>query len=226
MWQKIDYRVRSIKANKPANGPKRPELRKSRPLIRPLIENMRCREPNSNGKSRANLLAISTGLMKQASAAWLADNVPRLGAALSFYTLFSLAPVLIVAVSTAGIVFGRTERFFNSFKDCSARLPTWSPALPAHLMHFLSLTSRMAPHPLIAIGSRTLSAAPRSGTPSLCYEASRSPRLNLPRTTPDRTVPHVLGNRGRAQRSFLLIEESAASWNALDGAVISDSGNR
>ena len=55
---------------------------------------------------RTNLLAIFTGLMKQAGAAWLADNVPRLGAALSFYTLFSLAPVLIVAVSSAGLVFG------------------------------------------------------------------------------------------------------------------------
>jgi membrane protein len=54
-----------------------------------------------------NLLATSTALMKQAGAASFADNVPRLGAALSFYTLFSLTPVLIVAVSTAGIVFGQ-----------------------------------------------------------------------------------------------------------------------
>jgi membrane protein len=53
------------------------------------------------------LLRISTALIKQAGGAWLADNVPRLGAALSFYTLFSLAPVLIVAVSIAGIVFGQ-----------------------------------------------------------------------------------------------------------------------
>jgi membrane protein len=53
------------------------------------------------------LLTASTALIKQAGSAWLADNVPRLGAALSFYALFSLAPVLIVAVSTAGIVFGQ-----------------------------------------------------------------------------------------------------------------------
>ena len=36
----------------------------------------------------------------------MADNAPRLGAALAFYSLFSLAPVLIVAVSVAGFVFG------------------------------------------------------------------------------------------------------------------------
>jgi membrane protein len=53
------------------------------------------------------LLRTSVALIKQAGAAWLADNVPRLGAALSFYTSFSLAPVLIVAVSIAGIVFGQ-----------------------------------------------------------------------------------------------------------------------
>jgi membrane protein len=45
-------------------------------------------------------------LLREAGAAWLADNAPRLGAALAFYTLFSLAPVLIVAVSVAGFVFG------------------------------------------------------------------------------------------------------------------------
>jgi len=46
-------------------------------------------------------------LLREAGAAWLADNAPRLGAALAFYTLFSLAPVLIVAVSVAGFVFGK-----------------------------------------------------------------------------------------------------------------------
>ena len=45
-------------------------------------------------------------IFKQAASAWLNDNAPRLGAALAFYTLFSLAPVLIVVVSMAGLVLG------------------------------------------------------------------------------------------------------------------------
>jgi membrane protein len=57
---------------------------------------------NPRGSLPANLLAA----FKQAAAAWLADNAPRLGAALAFYTLFSLAPVLIVVVSMARLVFG------------------------------------------------------------------------------------------------------------------------
>jgi membrane protein len=39
-------------------------------------------------------------------AGWWNDNVPRMGAALAYYTLFSLAPVLIVAIAVAGLAFG------------------------------------------------------------------------------------------------------------------------
>jgi membrane protein len=63
-------------------------------------------ETGSEGKSRVRLLETLTDLFKQAGAAWLDDDAPTLGAALAFYTLFSLAPVLIVAVSVAGFAFG------------------------------------------------------------------------------------------------------------------------
>jgi membrane protein len=63
-------------------------------------------ETSSGRKSRVSLLETLTALHRQAGAAWLADNAPRFGAALAFYTLFSIAPVLIVAVSVAGFVFG------------------------------------------------------------------------------------------------------------------------
>ncbi|OGU71630.1 MAG: ribonuclease BN [Ignavibacteria bacterium RBG_16_34_14] len=37
---------------------------------------------------------------------WLDDKAPKLGAALSFYTIFSLAPLLIIVISVAGFIFG------------------------------------------------------------------------------------------------------------------------
>src|SRR5690606_34495151 len=37
---------------------------------------------------------------------WIADFAPSMGAALSYYTLFSLAPLLLIIVSVAGLVFG------------------------------------------------------------------------------------------------------------------------
>ena len=63
-------------------------------------------ETKSSEKSPTSLLKTVAALLRQACAAWLDDDAPTLGAALAFYTLFSLAPVLIVAVSVAGVVFG------------------------------------------------------------------------------------------------------------------------
>ena len=45
-------------------------------------------------------------VVKRALAGWWNDNVPRLGASLSYYTLFALAPVLVVAIAIAGLAFG------------------------------------------------------------------------------------------------------------------------
>jgi membrane protein len=38
---------------------------------------------------------------------WNADNATQMGAALAFYTFFSLAPLLIIAIAVAGLAFGR-----------------------------------------------------------------------------------------------------------------------
>lgn len=46
------------------------------------------------------------GLIKQVASSWLDDYVPSMGAALAFYTMFSLAPLLLIVVSVAGLVFG------------------------------------------------------------------------------------------------------------------------
>jgi membrane protein len=45
--------------------------------------------------------------MKETVGAWNDDNIPRLGAALAFYTLLSLAPLLVVVVAIAGIAYGK-----------------------------------------------------------------------------------------------------------------------
>ena len=38
--------------------------------------------------------------------AWWDDDAPRLGASLAYYTLFAIAPILIVATAVAGMAFG------------------------------------------------------------------------------------------------------------------------
>jgi membrane protein len=46
-------------------------------------------------------------LLKQTGSEWLEDKAPRLGAALAYYTIFSLAPLLVIIIAVAGFVFGR-----------------------------------------------------------------------------------------------------------------------
>jgi membrane protein len=46
------------------------------------------------------------GLILTAAKGWSSDNVPRLGASLAYYTLFSIAPVLIIVIAIVGFVFG------------------------------------------------------------------------------------------------------------------------
>ena len=46
-------------------------------------------------------------VLRKATNAWIADHAQSMGAALSYYTVFSLAPPLLIAISVAGLVFGR-----------------------------------------------------------------------------------------------------------------------
>jgi membrane protein len=45
-------------------------------------------------------------LLRQAVKAWSDDYAPSMGAALSYYTLFSIAPLLLIVIAVAGWVFG------------------------------------------------------------------------------------------------------------------------
>lgn len=48
-------------------------------------------------------------LLKETFQEWSDDKAPRLGAALSFYTIFSLAPILIITIAVAGFFLGRAD---------------------------------------------------------------------------------------------------------------------
>src|SRR5579862_5003137 len=45
-------------------------------------------------------------LFRDAISEWSADRVPRLGAALAYYSIFSLSPLLLIVLWVAGLVFG------------------------------------------------------------------------------------------------------------------------
>ena len=45
-------------------------------------------------------------LCKEAVTSWQEDYAPSMGAALAYYTVFSIAPLLLIVISVAGLVFG------------------------------------------------------------------------------------------------------------------------
>jgi membrane protein len=56
---------------------------------------------------RKATLAAWCDLWRAAGTAWLADRAPSMGAAMAYYMVFSLAPVLILVIAVAGLVFGQ-----------------------------------------------------------------------------------------------------------------------
>ncbi|MET0542147.1 MAG: YihY/virulence factor BrkB family protein [Variovorax sp.] len=46
-------------------------------------------------------------LCRKAVTAWIDDFAPSMGAAISYYTMFSLAPLLVIVIAVAGALFGR-----------------------------------------------------------------------------------------------------------------------
>jgi membrane protein len=45
-------------------------------------------------------------LTKTAFSSWIDDYAPSMGAALAYYTMFSIAPLLLIVISIAGLIFG------------------------------------------------------------------------------------------------------------------------
>jgi membrane protein len=57
-----------------------------------------------HGKSSL-FIANSFSLLKQTFSEWLEDKAPQLGAALAYYTVFSLAPLVLLLVAIVGFLF-------------------------------------------------------------------------------------------------------------------------
>jgi membrane protein len=54
--------------------------------------------------------ARSLGLLMSAAKEWNRDKCPQLGAALAYYTVFSLAPLVLVLLGVFGLIYGGSEQ--------------------------------------------------------------------------------------------------------------------
>src|SRR5881392_887663 len=62
-------------------------------------------EQRSPATSKSSFFASAFGLVKQTAQEWLQDKAPQLGAALAYYTVFSLAPLILVLLAIVGVLF-------------------------------------------------------------------------------------------------------------------------
>jgi len=58
-----------------------------------------------NSKTSEPLFANVFNLLTQTFQEWLQDKAPQLGAALAYYAVFSLAPLVLVLLAIIGIIF-------------------------------------------------------------------------------------------------------------------------
>jgi membrane protein len=67
-------------------------------------------------------------LLKQAAWDWFDDQATTLGAAVAYYTVFSIAPLFIITISIAGFVFGREAAQGQIFEQLRALIGETSAA--------------------------------------------------------------------------------------------------
>ncbi len=61
-------------------------------------------------------------ILKDTAKAWMDDNAMRLAAALSYYTVFSLVPLILASIAVAGLVFGKEAATGQIFGEMQSML--------------------------------------------------------------------------------------------------------
>src|SRR5439155_8788217 len=72
---------------------------------RTLLEGILVAKQRTSSGLKSSFFANAFGLLKQTGQEFFQDKAPQLGAALAYYTVFSLAPLILVLLAVVGIIF-------------------------------------------------------------------------------------------------------------------------
>jgi membrane protein len=97
--------------------------------------------PSPTHRSHHSLTAWWS-LAKDSVAAWMDDYAPSMGAALSYYSVFSMAPLLLIVISIAGLVFDQEAARGEVFGQLRGLLGDASAAAIEAVLISLSKPSR------------------------------------------------------------------------------------
>lgn len=76
------------------------------PSLPPTVSRSAAGSAQEPSPPHANPEASLWSMLKHTVQAWVDDRAPSMGASIAYYTLFSLAPLLLIVVSMAGLLFG------------------------------------------------------------------------------------------------------------------------
>jgi len=83
-------------------------------------------------------------MTRAAAVAWVDDYAPSMGAALSYYTVFSLAPLLFIVLAVSGLVFGAEAARGELFAQLSGLMGSEAAAAVETMLQGLARPARGA----------------------------------------------------------------------------------
>ncbi len=107
----VQQRMQESRQARPRNGEEEAATGDAEMTIRPDTA-QESAQPNgqvteqTTAQALAELPSIGT-LLRMTFEKWYMDNIPRHAAALAYYTLFAVAPLLLLAVALMGVIYGR-----------------------------------------------------------------------------------------------------------------------
>jgi YihY family inner membrane protein len=91
----------------PEQVEKKPQPCETAPTPQQYVADAAAATPAAAVIAPGTLWQKSWGMMKATINAWIDDFAPSMGAAIAYYTIFSLAPMLVIAIAVAGMIFGQ-----------------------------------------------------------------------------------------------------------------------
>ena len=96
--------------------------RAAKPLISRIVQGHHLSDYLDAGKQtpkthKQNRALMVFGLLRSTVMAWTEHSIPRLGAALAFYTIFAIAPLFIIVLSVASFFYGEDAARHQLFNE-------------------------------------------------------------------------------------------------------------
>jgi membrane protein len=110
VWPAAIAALALFRANRPEPAKPKPKRPKDDPLSPSVARARREAEAARNRKPGTFEQILRTipyaTVIRDAAVQWAGHNAARLGAALAYYSVFSIGPLIVIAVAIAGLVFG------------------------------------------------------------------------------------------------------------------------